>query len=1166
MHNAKVEPPASVSENIAPAKRFSIHFDFPQLVVLTLFLLSGACGLIYEVLWCRQLGLIYGNTVQSLSAVLTAFMGGLALGSFVAGRLCYRIKRPLMVYGVLELLIGVYCALLPLIFDSAPLMNFYRSLYGETGSQSLTLLRFLISFLLLLIPTTLMGATLPILTHHLVKSNTHLGSTVGRLYAVNSFGAVIGALAAGFFLLPVLGKIGSNYVAVVLNLTLGVLAMAVGFRRPMSIQNTGQTGMSAPPNGMSASPSGAQAETPAPLQPPVLETTYSPRLVKLVVLTFAITGFAAMATQIGWTRAISLGTGSSTYAFSLIIAIFILGLSAGGLFGSRAAHKTPDPAGLLGIILLLIGTLCMGLSTALGYGPFLFFVLIAMGSESYNMVLAGQAAGIAALIFLPTFLMGMSLPLTIQIASRSSDNAGRTVGTLYAINTLGSILGSFLCGLVILPALQIQRTLELMALLYAVPAIAIFALSESRKVPRSMRVMGGVLLPLLIMIAMRQPWDRNLMSSGMFLLRDKNMQELIKQGRYLDSYPNLSNWDTVYYNEGSESTVTVTRSGTDMTLRVGGKPDATAKGDLSTQLCLTMVPEILHPTGAEDVLVIGLGSGVSVGVALSPSTVKRVDIVEMSREVVEASWWFRDANKLGYAPQRTPKSPDEIVPQWINTPRVEVIVNDGRNHLLLTNRRYDVIASEPSNPWLAGVGNLFTLEAFQLARSRLKPGGIMCQWLHSYSLESDHVYSVVRTFGDVFKHVQIWNCGAGDYMLVGSESSMQMPIEQLRERMAQPGIRAWLEKVNFDTEAEFLATLLQSDQAHDLSAFRQAPRAGSPKPWTLLEMAASARQHTDDNMILEFEAPRALYKQKWTFRSQDIYPFPEKAVRVDTLPPQQQSTFYKELDLAVSARQCYRAYKEIKGNLSDFVDTVKKLAPHQYWLEAELSKAPDASKKSEPPATPADPREQQLRALIAEKQQVKALDVLRQLLDGSPAGAEPSSARLWAIRAEILSAGTEKREYEEGLRSIGRAIRLNRGSVEYFGLELLFLRKLNRIPELMEAMRWRARLAPSALSIGELCKELLAESGRARVRGDVEQSKDLLHESRRAGREWVTLYPKDIEGWVGLCRTLLVLEKECPQYALAWKLQATEAYDTLLHRAGADASKLPADITAQFKR
>jgi spermidine synthase len=894
--------------SIPPASASSAPFSDPphnvrstvgseRLLVWALFLLSGSCALIYEVLWCRHLGLILGNTVHSLSAVLTAFMSGLALGSYVAGRLSHKLKRPLLVYGILELLIGVYCAGLPwFLSDQGPLVPLYRSLYGESGSGSLVFARFAISFALLLIPTTFMGATLPVLSQFLVRSKQFFGRTVGTLYAVNTFGAVVGAAATGFVLLPVLGKANSNWVAVTINLGLGTFAIYFGLRaKPLDV-------------------SGAPAEPEPETKTLVNNTTsISPVALKLAVLTFGVTGFAAMVTQIAWTRAISLAIGSSTYAFSLIVSVFILGLSFGGMWGARVAARVADPVVTLAKILLLIGLFGIALAALLGYGPVFFLVLIARGQDSsYELLLAQQALGIAALIIIPTFLMGATMPLTMQVASRFSDSPGRTVGTIYAVNTIGAILGSFLGGLVLLPLLQLQRTLNVMALFYVIPGLLLFFVSPSRQNKRALISVGAIVAPLLLVFILAAKWDPRIMSSGMYLARIKDATEAAKKfdlQKVMDAF--RDGREIMYYREGASATVAVTRIGAEsnpesyISLTVGGKPDASTGRDMTTQIGLALMPCILHSTGPEDVLVIGLGSGITAGAALTPDTVKRVDAIEMTPEVVEASYFFRHKNRLPYvdAPRK-----------WIDSaaePRINLLINDGRNHMLLTNRKYDVISSEPSNPWMAGVGNLFTREAFELSRRCLRPGGIMCQWVHSYTLEEANFYNIIRTFSEVYPHICLWWINQGDLMLIGSDAPIQIPLSTLRQRLAQKNVNSWLKEVHLDNEYEFMAGFLAHDDI-------------------LRQRAATYALHTDDNMILEFSAPRALYRHSKAFNSSEFLGGGDSIIKLDNIANSDRAEFFYQLDLSAASLEHMRFMIESIGVPQRHLQLAHLLSPYQF--------------------------------------------------------------------------------------------------------------------------------------------------------------------------------------------------------------------------------------------
>lgn len=899
-------------------------------IVWVLFLFSGVCGLIYEVLWCRYLGLLFGNTVQSMSAVLTAFMAGLALGSYVGGRVCDRLKRPMMVYGILEILIGLYCALLPWAFGSeSPILPLYRSLYGESGGGlGLSVARFVISFVLLLIPTTFMGATLPILSQYLVRSKAFIGKTVGALYAINTFGAVLGAAMTGFMFLPLLGKASSNHLAVVMNLILGTLAVIFGMNQvvtpvteepPAQPSGEGGSGAGSPPV---ASGAGAGGEDQAPVSDAAL---------KLAVLTFGITGFAALATQICWTRAISLAAGSSTYVFSLIVAVFILGLSFGGIWGARAAERTRDPLALLGKVLIAIGLGNMALTAVLGLGPPFFFFLLVFGSDrGWFWQVVFQALGMAMLIIGPTFLMGATMPLTLQAAARSRGSAGRTVGTIYAVNTIGSILGSFLGGLVLQPWLGLQYTLQLMSVLYAAPGIILYFMSRAGKLrqPRSdfTIVILGVATTLGVLF-FAPKWNPKVMSSGMYLLRNRRTIEAARNFDFAPLFAEDPDQRLIYYNEGVSATVAVAElksptEGTVLSLSVGGKPDATSHGDMSTQLGLTLVPVIIHESGPEQVLVIGLGSGASAGAALAPKTVKQVDVVEMSPEVVEASYHFAKYTNLKYSPR--PGS-DQF---WLDTPNLKLIINDGRNHLLLTNKKYDVIASEPSNPWLAGIGNLFTKEAFQLSREHLNKGGVMCQWIHRYSLKESDFFNIVHTFAEVFPQVQLWCVNRNDFLLIGTDQAIRLPVETLRARLGEAGVAPMLKRIHFDTEEEFLACFMSADSE-------------------LRALSSKSLLHTDDNMLLEFSAPKSLYNQFEGLQTTQFEADPELIVELGAMKAEGtggRADTEQRLDFAAAAREHTRCAFEVRQK-RDHWFAASLLAPYQLWVSEEQKAVQEAARR-----------------------------------------------------------------------------------------------------------------------------------------------------------------------------------------------------------------------------
>jgi len=912
-----------------------------------LFFLSGASGLVYEVLWTRMLGLTLGNTVQSLAAVLTAFMGGLALGSWLGGRWSPRLARPLLTYGVLEVFIGLYCAALPWVLgDTGPLVPLYRALYGETGGAAIGIARFVACLLLLLIPSTCMGASLPVLAQYLVRSHHALGRTAGALYAVNTFGAVVGAAATGFLLLPELGKSSTNMLAVAVNLALGAAACWAGAREPVAgapPQVAPQEGVPMPddapaaqaadpgapavatarialstPTPTAASAHSAAADdalagaTPVPVPVPgaqhdagPVRGAVSPAAARAVVWTAAVTGFAAMACQIGWTRSICLGTGSSTYAFSLIVSVFILGLGLGGAWGARRAARSADPVLSLAFVLLGIGLIDVLVTWALGVAPVLFYFVIAWAHQlPWAALQAFQALAVAALILGPTFLMGATLPLSFQATARADQAAGRTVGNLYAVNTAGAILGSALGGLVLLPLLTIRVTLLGAALLYSL-AGAFLLHRSARRGPGAFARAVALVVPTLALALLAPAWDSLLMSSGLYLLRNPVRLKAARDLRLRDALPRASDVELMYYKEGATGTVAVRRSPDgSIALSVGGKPDASSYSDMTTQVLSGILPAMLHPAGPRHVLVIGFGSGVTVGASLAPESVEQVDVVEMIPEVIEASAHFAGVNRLRYTTGPHP---------WLDTPRLELLLNDGRNHLLLTSRTYDVISSEPSNPWLAGIGNLFTREAFALAKARLNPGGVMCQWVQTYSLTREQVGLVIRTFAEVFPHVAAWNAGENDVLLVGAREEFRLTRARLRERLAQPRVREALERVHLDTEGEFLAGFLARDAA-------LAQVSGDPQ----------APLHTDDNLTLEFASPRALWVRESFVRTL-LAGDPIGLVDVAGLAEDERAEFEETVDRAARAREHARWGARGLGPRDPHQRIAFALSPHQFW-------------------------------------------------------------------------------------------------------------------------------------------------------------------------------------------------------------------------------------------
>lgn len=760
---------------------------------------SGAAGLIYEVVWIRMLGLVFGHTVHAVTTVLVAFMAGLALGSAVGGRIADRVGRPMRWYGALEIAIGGYCLLTPWLIGAMTTLYVSAARSGDLPFWGLTAVQFVLALLVLLVPTTLMGATLPLLSRVVATDRESTGRRVGTLYAVNTFGAVVGAALAGFELLPLLGMRATLLIAAALNAWLGLAVVALSGRVALR------------PVGAGAAPA-LESGGRAPGDSSRGIEAWS------LIIGFALSGTVAMIYEVTWTRALALVIGSSTYAFSAMLVSFLLGLAGGSaLFSRWAGSRRASVAWFAG--LQLAAALSASLVFVLIEGlPDVF--LSAFGrfqpANSYTVVLLMQSAVCMAVMLLPTLCFGATLPCVVRNLSRDLASVGRDVGLAYACNTAGAIAGAFAAGFLLVPALGVQTAIKAGIVVNLAVGLAVLAVADRQLVTRLAAVVG--LAVGVAGVAALPAWDRQVMSSGvavyapLYLKRppDTSLRDWVREDR------------VVYYRDGISSTVTVHRRGGTVSLRVNGKIDASNGPDMHTQLMLGHLPALLH-RAPERALVIGLASGVTVG-ALLQHPLRQIDVVEIEPAMIEAAAYFKTENRNALA-----------------DPRVRVVVGDGRNFLLTSDHRYDLIVSEPSNPWVGGVATLFTTEFFDLARRRLAPGGLMAQWVQGYRLLFDDLAMVVATFRTSFPHATLWEGSPSDYLLIGPPEPLSVDLGRIRAAYgARPGLRqdfAWMQM--YSPEAMLADFFL--DEAD------------------LAKLTAPLILNDDDRLTLEFTAPRSLY-------------------------------------------------------------------------------------------------------------------------------------------------------------------------------------------------------------------------------------------------------------------------------------------------------------------
>jgi len=754
-------------------------------VLLAACLLSGASALVYQVLWARQLGLVMGATTAAVATVLAAFMGGLGLGSALAARLLPRLRegaRP-FAYPVAEAGIALSALALPSLFPAAA--GLLSALYARDAAGLLAATRFAWCAALLLVPTTLMGATLPLITSVSGATAVRAGGIAGALYAANTIGAVAGCLAAPLVLLPALGTTRSLQIAAAGNLAAGALVLAVLRRGAAAARAGGPPAEEGPVRSPSAPPRGSAVPG-------------------LVVA--ALSGLGALAHEVIWTRALVLLVGPTPHAFALILAAVILGIGLGSAAAAPWADRVRRPGRALALVQSAAALSSLAVTGVLGELPLPVAALVRAHAGEPGRLLVFEGLGVLGLLLVPSMLFGATFPLAVSLVARAGEAPSAAVGRVLAWNTGGAVAGALLAGFVALPRLGLQATL-----LAAAPVHALAALAAPAGRGRAAGV--AAIAACLAAAGVLPPWDRELLSGGGYRYAAQSGEAGVEE--------DLRSGDVLFYREGAAGTVSVRRLGSTLSLAVDGKVEATSTGDMHTQRLLAHLPLLLHPR-ARRACLIGLGSGVTAGSALL-YPLERLDVVEISPEVVAASALFRPVNHDPLA-----------------DPRLTLRVADGRNHLRLTRRLYDVVVSEPSNPWMAGVGSLFTRDFFRLVRSRLRPDGLFCQWVHLYGLETSDLRTVVAGFTDVFPRSALFLLNEGDALLVGQGDDWSPPDPvTVAGYLSVPAVREDLAAVGV-TSLEVFASLFAFD---------------SP---ALAAWAGDAERHTDDRPLLELRAARSM--------------------------------------------------------------------------------------------------------------------------------------------------------------------------------------------------------------------------------------------------------------------------------------------------------------------
>jgi spermidine synthase len=743
-------------------------------VLYLLFFITGISGLIYQVLWVRMFGLIFGNTIFASSTVLAAFMAGLALGSYWAGSYIARRSDGLRIYAMLELFIGVVGILMPVILGAISLVYVWLYRGFHPSFPVLTVIRFIFSFLVLLIPCTFMGATLPVLSKYITDHQKDQKEIIGKLYGLNTLGAVIGCFSSGFILIGKIGLTLTSLSAALLNLTVALTAyfLFTGKQQPeISPEN--------------------HKETKRELKRAQTETLAVPaNTQKLLLLTYALSGFAALALEIAWTRALVWITGVDSYAFATMLAVILAGIGIGSLIYSALAGKIKNALRFLYCIQFLIGMFVIisisaiqnsfeinrSIENAVNDFSVLHVIFKALGAYTVTHILVSSA-----IFLIPSILMGIAFPLFAAIFIKATGNVGRGIGNIYSANTTGGILGSILMGFLIVPVLGLLPSIALMGAVYFLISLILLAFHPAEKSGARWFKAAAIIAVAVVMV-----WVTDLNFTG-FLKKTLRSEDLRADEKL------------VYYQEYASGGVMVKESeyyGTEMLID-GVQVASSGDHDLHSHLYPAHLISLLKKE-INNALIIAFGAGGTSGSMLLYDNVKNLDVVEICEGVVEpARKYFTRMNK-----------------DVLRNPKLNLMIQDGKNYVHMTDKTYDVIYSGPIHPQSnQGSAALYTKDFFEDCKARLRHDGFQCLWLPMHMSSPDDFKIIIKTFMEVYPHVTLWYLPQTDMSvshphLIGSMEPIYPDYQLISERMRNPKIiedLALLHDTSFKEPYEFIA-------------------------------------------------------------------------------------------------------------------------------------------------------------------------------------------------------------------------------------------------------------------------------------------------------------------------------------------------------------------------
>lgn len=758
-----------------------------QWSVAGLLFFSGLCALVYQTVWMREFRLVFGASTPATAAVLAIFMAGLGAGSAILGKRADAKENPLAYYARLELYIAAAAAISPFILMLCAKLYFASGGSPALGMTGATIVRLILATLVLGPATFLMGGTLPAAARAAESNTDDARRAVALLYGINTLGAVAGALLSTFVLVENFGNRTTLFLAVLMNALVALRARVMSRNATVAPQAT--------------------------TEEVVAERAANP---KLVYAAAALVGFAFLLMELVWYRMLSPILGGTTYMFGLVLAVALLGIGTGGtayalLRGGRAAT--------LGGFALTCGfeALAVAIPFALGDRIAIFAGTLRQLGLSYGF--AGHVSTWALVtmlvVFPAAFISGVQFPLLIALLGRGRENVGRQIGMTYAWNTVGAITGSLAGGFGLMPLLTTPGAWRLVAVLLTTVALVAAARAIRQVAFAAVTVVVAIAsIAAILTTGPSAAWRHGGVGVGRMPRFDAQ--------NFLRSWTNHARRIVVWERDGRESSVALTAL-EQLTFIVNGKSDGSARGDAGTQIGIGLIPAMLHPDPKTS-LVIGLGTGQTAGFLAALPSMQRMDAVELEPNVVEVA---RFCSPVNFDVLRNPKT--------------NIIIADAREVLLASDRKYDVIVSEPSNPYRAGIASLLTREFYEAVRDRLQPRGIFGQWMQGYGIDASTMQTNYATLRSTFPYVQTWRPSTGDLVMVASMEPITMDVATLRQRVAsEPYATTLYNTWDVTTFEGFLARFVANEQ-FAAAAARLAPAL-----------------NTDDQTVIEFGFARSL--------------------------------------------------------------------------------------------------------------------------------------------------------------------------------------------------------------------------------------------------------------------------------------------------------------------